>query len=336
MAISREYKWVTAGVALGLVFLWLATRGVEAGQILQALSATSFPYLLGVAVAAAMFMLLKAVRWQIILRPVGVVNISTLQRVAYAGTAANLIVPHSGEVLRASIVAGRLDVPTSAVLASVGVERLLDFGAVFIMLVIVLVIESQGGGMAVTSGLVTAGLIVVALVAIGTALAALVLFPSRLRALLSGFMWKFLPPIVANLISDQVEKGRVGLVVLGSPWMISRLLLLSVLQWGFIVLTIWLSAAAIGHPQSIPMSISVWVLMVIGLTLPSSPAQLGTTQLAYALGYDLMGISGQNDVAFAASVVYTLGVNLFFLLAGFACWLMLGGARAGAVTEAVT
>jgi uncharacterized membrane protein YbhN (UPF0104 family) len=63
--------------------------------------------------------------------------------------------------------------------------------------------------------------------------------------------------------------------------------------------------------------------MVIGLTLPSSPAQLGTTQLAFTLGLSLA--SNETEIAFAASVVYTCCVNIPYMIIGAICWLRSGG-----------
>ena len=93
---------------------------------------------------------------------------------------------------------------------------------------------------------------------------------------------------------------------------------LSALQWGCIVAVIWLSLSAIDQTVPLPAALAVWVLMVIGLTLPSAPAQLGTTQLAYVAGLTLAEIDAAT--AFAASAIYTCTVNLPIMLVGWSCW----------------
>ena len=75
------------------------------------------------------------------------------------------------------------------------------------------------------------------------------------------------------------------------------------LQWGCIVAAITCSVAALGFNTSLTQAVQVQVLMVAGLTLPSSPAQLGTTQLAETLSLSLS--DAEAAVAFSASLIYT-------------------------------
>ncbi len=63
----------------------------------------------------------------------------------------------------------------------------------------------------------------------------------------------------------------------------------------------------------------MFVLTVIGLTLPSSPAQLGTTQLAFVVGLELVGAGAAS--AFAASLVYTCFVVVTMMVLGALCWM---------------
>ncbi|MDP3167078.1 MAG: lysylphosphatidylglycerol synthase transmembrane domain-containing protein, partial [Hydrogenophaga sp.] len=109
---------------------------------------------------------------------------------------------------------------------------------------------------------------------------------------------------------------------LSNPSIVVNVFLLSVLQWGCIVSAIWLCAYSAGYALTISMAISVWVLMVIGLTLPSSPAQLGTTQLAFTLGLSMA--LHETEIPFAASLIYTVCLNLPYMLIGMICWIKVG------------
>jgi uncharacterized protein (TIRG00374 family) len=323
LTLNVPYKWVALGVALGALFLWLSVRHTDFGTIAQILRDANYYCVAAVMAASVCFIACKALRWRWILRPVANPGFGFLHGVTYVGTAANLTIPHSGEILRSSLVATREDIPTSPVLASIGVERLLDFATVVVMMAILLVVELLFRDATLATNLVMAGVIAVVMVVVGTGIAMLVLFPSRIRALLSRVMWENLPTFVMVFVSDQVEKGRAGMRILGNPGMLFRVMLLSVIQWGFIIAAIWLSGAAVGSAPGIPGAITVWVMMVIGLTLPSSPAQLGTTQLAYALGYGLVaGAASSEALALAASVVYTVGVNALQIATGLLCWII--------------
>jgi uncharacterized membrane protein YbhN (UPF0104 family) len=103
-------------------------------------------------------------------------------------------------------------------------------------------------------------------------------------------------------LSGRVQRGLPGLAALSNLRTLLRTCVLSIVQWSCIIVAIWLSVRAVGHEVTVRAAIGVWVRRVLGLTLPLSPAQLGTTQLAYMLGLSLTGTN--DEVAFAASVVY--------------------------------
>src|SRR5262245_15594727 len=69
--VARQYKWLAVGGTLGLVFLWISARDIQPAAIFRVLSTTNYLYLPAVPAAAAAFMIVKALRWSIILRPVG-------------------------------------------------------------------------------------------------------------------------------------------------------------------------------------------------------------------------------------------------------------------------
>ena len=105
----------------------------------------------------------------------------------------------------------------------------------------------------------------------------------------------------------------------------NQLFFLSILQWSCIIFAIWLCAYSVGYTATVTMAIAVWILMVIGLTLPSSPAQLGTTQLAFTLGLSIA--INEVQIPFAASVVYTCCVNIPYMIIGAFYWLRLSEFR---------
>jgi uncharacterized membrane protein YbhN (UPF0104 family) len=90
-------------------------------------------------------------------------------------------------------------------------------------------------------------------------------------------------------------------------------------QWGGIVLAVWASAQAVGASVGVPVAIAVFALTVIGLSIASAPAQLGTTQLAFVVALEVNGHAA--SVALAASAVYTSFVVLTMMALGGLAWL---------------
>jgi len=274
MIHGQTSRWTVAGLVLGCLFLLIAGRGLDYSEMLAVLAQARPGEAVLAIIATLGFMALKTLRWSIILRPGIGTSFGFLHRVTYVGSAANLLIVHSGELLRAVMVARRCGVAASAVLASVGIERVFDMLAVLTFLGLLAFLGAEMTDSLTLSAAVAAALAVAAL-----ALMVALRHPTPIRRALAKT---------------------------------ARLVLPATLE-------IWIAGQ--GHVVTVPAAVGVWVLMVLGLTLPSSPAQLGTTQLAYTLGLALT--SANDEVAFAASVVYVCTVNLPIMVIGAVNWLML-------------
>ncbi|HPU50017.1 MAG TPA: lysylphosphatidylglycerol synthase transmembrane domain-containing protein [Burkholderiaceae bacterium] len=306
-------RWSLVGLSVGLAFLWFAMRNANLDAAWQVLRDLHLGWTKAVFAGALLFMLIKSLRWAIVLRPVLRAPLGLISRTVYVGTAANLIVPHSGEVLRASLLARKESVAASAVLATIAIERMLDFVALVVLTAVALLIDPR-----VSPVLWSAGALSLAFVLLGLAVVTMLMRPRPIFRRWGQSALRLLPSRLRRWVAHQVTRGVAGLGSLSDPIAVLKLLALSVLQWACIVAAIWACARAVGITIPLSGAIAVFVLTVIGLTLPSSPAQLGTIQLAFVAGLELVDADPAN--AFAASVVYTLFVNVAMMVIGGICW----------------
>ncbi len=318
MKIRDQFKWTILGIVIGLVFLWFSLSGIDFDSIVDSLAGVKFFPAIMAVIASLLFMLIKAWRWSVILGPVAHVRMSLLHSAVYIGTAANLIIVHSGEVLRAALVGRKSQIASSAIFASIGVERVFDFMVVVTLFGVLLIINPE-----LPEYVTAAGFIALFLVIVGLIIMLSLFIPSKMRKQLAALLVRFLPEKFSEIIIKQLKHSLVGFSALGSASTLINAFLLSLLQWGCIVGAIWLSASSVGYTATFAMVITVWILMVIGLTLPSSPAQLGTIQLAFTLGFSFS--LNETQIPFAASVVYTCCVNIPYMIIGAVCWLRSGG-----------
>ena len=304
------------GAALGLVFLWIAASRGDLTAALSDLGRASYVASAAVLLTALAFMALKTLRWWWILKPVAHVDFRVLQRLVYIGTAANIVIPHSGELLRSTQLARSHPNPlfSGTVLGTVAVERLLDFAALALLAALAVVVEPRASRWLWTAGLVGLGLVVV-----GVAIVAALLDPHTPLKRLGRWGIQWLPPRAGQRLHHHIYRGLQGLGTLRSPRRLLIAVALSLLQWSMVVLAIWISCLAMGEVVTLSASITVFVLTVIGLTLPSAPGQVGTTQLAFVVGLRLAG--GDADLALAASLVYNLWFVLATMLIGGLLWL---------------
>jgi glycosyltransferase 2 family protein len=326
VSFSLRMRWLLAGMAVGAAFLWLALRLGDARQAWHAVWAGDWRWALAAWLAAVAFMALKAWRWQWLLRPLHRFDFSAVHAAVYAGTAANLVVPHSGEFLRASLMGHKAHRPASPFLPTVGVERVLDFLALaFLCLLGVLWAPQRPAWLLWAAGFS------VALAAFGACIMAIWMRPTpRLRGAVRALLAR-LPGRAGDWLTRQLGRGAQGLAVAGTARAWLGLLALSLLQWACVVLTIAACAGAVGAYPGGAASVLVFALMVLGLTLPSPPIQLGATQLAFVFGFEWAGLPAAQGLA--ASLVYTGVVLAWMLAAGAAAGLGTRWSRAAAAQQ---
>ncbi len=324
---ALQTRWLWAGAALGAAFLWLALRRGDAALAGRAVWACDWRWAAVAWLAALAFMALKTWRWQRLLRPLHHFEFAAVHAAVYAGTAANLVVPHSGEVLRASLLGLKAHHPTSPLLATVGLERVLDFLALAVLALCGVALAPQR-----PAWLWLIAGVALALAALGVGLIVIWLRPTAaIRSGVKALLGR-LPPRAGAWLAQQLGRGAQGLKVAHSPAAGLGLLCLSVLQWSCVVLAIAASAMAVAAQPGWAACILVFALMVLGLTLPSPPIQIGATQWAFVFGLEWAGVAA--DRGLAASLVYTVAVLAWMLLAGAAAGLVPRWRRVGVSPKA--
>jgi uncharacterized protein (TIRG00374 family) len=300
----RRYVWVTLGIALGAALLWYSLRGVSLEHTMQLLGQAEPVFIIIAVMASFAFLAVKTVRWTCLLQPLARVAFRELHAPVYAGTAANLVISHVGELVRVRMLSRKRELSGAAVLVSIGVERVLDMFAMLLLLGYVFLFGSKE----LPSAFATAAQ-VAAVLAFGasSALVAVMLWPNRCAALLAKLV-AFLPSAQGTWIQGQFRSALDGIRIIGKPSLLVRTLMLSLAQWLCIALGVWCCLRALGIPLDGVQSIATLVLLVVGLTLPTAPGYVGTTQVAFVLALGVFGVGEQ--VAFAGSVLYTTCVVL--------------------------
>lgn len=125
------------GIIVSIVFLYLAFGKIDLAKMKD--SFLSANYWLFIPAISVMFVShwLRSVRWRYFLKSIRTVRISRLFSATLIGYMGNSILPaHLGEVFRANVVGRNESIPTSSVLATVVIERIID---VLTLLIIMLV-----------------------------------------------------------------------------------------------------------------------------------------------------------------------------------------------------
>lgn len=115
------------GLLIGAVFLWLATRHVDAGEIKAVLRTTHGGWLVAAVAVYLAGVALRCLRWGILLRATGSVKWRHAAEALITGFAANYLLPgRLGELFRADYARRVFNISRFTALGTIVVERVCD------------------------------------------------------------------------------------------------------------------------------------------------------------------------------------------------------------------
>lgn len=314
-----------AGVAISLIFLYFALRGLQIGDVWVTLQGANYFWLVPGILIYMVGVIARAWRWHYLLRPVKSIPTTTLFPITAIGYMGNNIYPaRAGEVLRAIVLRKFEGVSISASLATIVVERIFD-GVV--MLGFVFLNLPELARLTATSGFI-GSIQKLAIWGAGVFLGALLLFllaamyPNR--AML--FMKRLANTVVPGRFRDQVvsisEHFLGGLEALRSPQDVLMIFLTSIVIWLLETGKYWF----VMHAFTFEVSFFTLMLMngIVNLatTIPSAPGYVGTFDAPGIAVLQAYGI----DKAVAASYTLVLHVALWVPITALGAYYM---ARAG-------
>jgi uncharacterized protein (TIRG00374 family) len=304
-AMKRWQFWL--GVAVSLVFIYFALRGLHLEDLGEAVRQANYWWLIPGVAVYFLGVWARAWRWHYLLRPVKSVPTQVMFPIVAIGYMGNNIYPaRAGEVLRALVLKRRQDVPVSASLATIIVERVYD-GVV--MLAFVFLNLPELARLTADSGFVGN---IQALALWGTAafVGALVvfllaaMFPAQTEAILTTLVQRFAPERFRERILSLGRRFLGGLQALRSPREALMVFLTSVVIWLLETGKYWFVMHAF------PFEVSFFALMLmngivnLATTIPSAPGYVGT--------FDAPGIAvlAAYGVPRAIAAAYTLVLHI--------------------------
>lgn len=295
----RSVPWHTLVVAaLTLGLLWWFFHNLEFGRVWAAIKSADVR-LVGAAVLVTLqTYLLRAWRWQALLRPIGRARFRTAFRTTVIGFTATFLLPgRVGEVLRPYLLARADGFSAAAAFATVIVERALDLATVLLLFAFFLLAAPVPVGRDVELAGAASALAAVA------ALGLLMLgagHPERLGRW-AGRLARILPGRAAEAVTRLVQTFAEGLAVMRRPAPLLVAFGFSVLIWLSISLGIWLTSRAFDLTFSFVGTFLVVLFLVVGVALPT-PGGVGGFHAMYREAVTrFFGASA--DVAAACAVV---------------------------------
>ncbi len=273
-------KWqFWLGVLVSILFIWLALRGLRLDKFWSAVRQANYWWLLPGVAVYFVGVWVRAWRWHYLLGPIKKIPTKTMFPITTIGYMGNNIYPaRAGEVLRAVVLKRKEQVPVSASLATIIVERIFD-GVV--MLAFVFVNLPELAKLTGQSGFV-GNIQQVAVIGTGAFLGALAvfllaaMFPQVTARVGQWFIDRFLPVGLREKVSGIMHKFLDGLASLRSPFNVLMVFFTSVIIWLLETGKYWFVMHAFDF------SVSFFALMLmngivnLATTIPSAPGYIGT------------------------------------------------------------
>lgn len=301
---ARRLLPAIIGLGISLALLFWALRGVRLEDILQHVRAARPTPLLIAVILATLTFPLRLIRWRLLLRhesgrPYPAVPL--WHAVALGFMANNLLPLRAGELVRSYTASRLADIRFTTVLSSIAVERIFDGLTIAGLLTLALLSPDLPGGVMVggvpVSRLARVGGLLGAIgLILATAVLAAPLAAERLvRAMIP---WAG----VANRVINLIEGIRQGLVVLRTPVRLILVVFWSLVLWLVNALAFYVGFAAFDIPVSYVGALLLQGLLVLGISIPSTPGFFGPFEAVIVAALALYDVP--RDLAFSYAISF--------------------------------
>ena len=305
--MSRTLR-IGLSIVLSLVFLGFAVRNVDWAEAGRALAGARYVFIVPIVFVTFWTLYIRAQRWRLFLRPVGVPPMRSLVAGVNIGFMANMVLPlRIGEVIRPVLVSRRERMPLSPLLATIVLERIFDlFTVVFLFGVSSLLVpvsdQARSWGYRLTAIAVMMGGGV-----------ALVRWQEQLVLRVIHVLLRALPEKPREAIEHFIEGFITALEVLDRPTTFLLAFAWSLYLWIVIALAWLLGIWAFALPvPNIVAAVTVTVMVAIAVAAPSAPGYVGALQLGCVLALSIFGVKDSEAIAysFAEHVAQFVGIVL--------------------------
>ena len=307
--MKRWQLWL--GLLISGVFLYLALRGLRLQDVWDALKGAQYIWLIPGVIVYFMGVGVRAWRWQYLLKPVKLIPFKQSFEIVTIGYMGNNIFPaRLGEVLRAVVLKRREEVPISASLATIIVERVFDgvvmLAFVFLNLRALGNIEGSSGFVGSIQSLAVWGAVIFLGVLAAFLLAAM--FPKQSERLINWFANRLIPARFREKLLGIAFQFLEGLDALRSPREALMIFVTSVIIWLFETGKYWFVMHAFNFEVSFFALMLMNGIVNLATTIPSAPGYVGTFDAPGIAVLEAFGI----QKATAAGYTLVLHVALWF------------------------
>lgn len=310
-------KKLLLGIGISLFFLFLLFRKIDFNKLVIAFSGMDYRYLLPAVVVTFISYYFRAIRWKYLLLPIKKTSMANLFPSTIIGYMANNLLPaRLGEFVRAYVLGQKEKIETSAVFATLVVDRLFDgFTVLLILLVTFFTVRLPAGMENVQHGLVVGGYVTLAIYALVVAFLVVLKKRTSWTIHLVGSLLKPFPARISEKVIPLLGSFISGLRLSSKPAELFALFGTSLVIWSTAIWPVHMLLHSFGIILPITASMFIMVFLVFAVMVPASPGYVGTYHAACV--YGLMAFAIQKERALSVALVIH-GLSFFpVICAGF-------------------
>jgi uncharacterized protein (TIRG00374 family) len=271
--VKTTLKWVLSAT-LGVVFFWLAFRGVDGAKLWAALKRADYTPLVPFVALAIAIQWIKSVRWAILLKPLGAASAWRVFNVSNTGWMLAVVLPfRMGEFARPYLISERGGITMTAALATVIVERVFDGLSVTAIFFLSTQLVT---GYAIPKGVIAFGFV------------ALAIFSGALIAIVGTAIWhdksirfwtrvlSFVSPKLASKLVGLLENFHAGIRAIPRRRDLALFVFYTFLYWSINIASMHILCGAFDIQLSWEGSMFMLALVCLSIMIPGGPANAGT------------------------------------------------------------
>ncbi|MBT3508390.1 MAG: flippase-like domain-containing protein [Nitrospina sp.] len=323
----KKARQLIIGLAIAVGALYYTLRNISLDELIASFKEVELVYVLPAFVIILLTFVIRAYRWQILLRPFKDIPVSDIYAPLMIGFMGNILPARAGEFLRAYLVGKKQGITFAGAFSTIIVERLFDLIFLLILFVWVFVVNVEMfdpqltfSGVSVQTMLTGFGKLCGVLVIGLLSFMFLLAYKEEQVKSFIGWLVTPLPDNWKEKITLMVGEFALGCKIIKDPGALLRIVLLSAVLWLFFVATYYPFYYAFDlQNKSLDSVLLLTVMVCVLITVLPTPGFLGSFNAGVLIAlHEIMGEAEVTAVSFgmvswAASFIVLIAGGVFYI-----------------------
>ncbi len=289
---------IILGLFVSSVCIYFTTKNVMFDKMEESLDDINYPFIILAILSIAFIHVFRSIRWRVILSPVQKIKFKELFPLDNVGYMSNVILPlRIGDLLRPYLVSSSKKLPYGSILATTLIEKFFDLITILTIMTFILFTST------LPTEIMSIGYILIGIFALSLVIIYFLHYQKETFFYFINYLMQPLSSKKKDKIVHSLNSLVDGLKIVSSPKKLLSIFFLSLFLWGLSSLGIYNLFLSLNYNLPFHSAFLVMIMLMLAVSIPSAPLQLGTIQLAFHfILFNLYGVDENN--ALLPSYIY--------------------------------